>query len=115
MTNKYKPVSVVGKATWGEEEFEANLSPDEERDAVSGGHLELVPRTYRVLSDNYAAGKQGETFEATYPVENEAVLVQGGHIERVDETAEDLAGTSDPVDPPETIPVAPDPKKKKED
>lgn len=111
MTNKYRPVSVVGKATWGEEEFEAYLSPDEERDAISGGHLELIPRTYRVLSDNYAAGKQGDTFEAVYPVENEAVLISGGHIERVDPQDPPTDPLDPPADPPETD--TPDPKKKR--
>lgn len=84
MANKYRPLSVVGKATYGEVEFEADLSPAEEADALTAGHLELVPRTYRVLSGNYTAAEQGKTFEATYRVENEAALIQGGHIERVD-------------------------------
>jgi hypothetical protein len=106
MANKYRPVSVVGKATYGEEEFEADLSASEELDALSGGHLELVPRTYRVLSDNYTAAGQGETFLAVYPVENEAALISGGHIERVD---------PEPLVPTEPGTVVPASKKKKED
>lgn len=91
MTNKYRPLSVVGKATYGEVEFEADLSVDEEKDAIGAGHLELVPRTYRVLSDNYTAAAQGKTFEAAFLVENEAALIQGRHIERV---ADDNGGQS---------------------
>lgn len=113
MANKYRPVSVVGRATYGEEEFEADLSPVEELDALSGGHLELVPRTYRVLSDNYSAGEQGATFEAAYPVENEAALISGGHIERVDLKIVGEAGPEVLTTEPGT--VVPASKKKKED
>lgn len=110
MTNRYKPVSDRAKATYGEEEFEAVLSPAEEQDAVSSGHLERVPRRYKVLSDNYTAAgvPQGETFEAAYPVENEAALIFGGHIERVDVEPELFI-------PEESGTVVPAPKKKKED
>lgn len=86
-TNRYRALSPVGEATYGAGEVDLTLSPAEEADAIGNGHLELVPRTYRALSDNYAAAEQGDTFQAAYPVENEAALIQGGHIERVDKPA----------------------------
>lgn len=89
MTNTYKAVSDLGVHHYGEGVVELDLSPDEEKDALTGGHLEIVPRKYRVLSDNYTAAGQGETFDGTFLVENEAALVQGGHIERVDEPSKE--------------------------
>jgi hypothetical protein len=87
MTNTYKAISVVGEHYFGAVVVEADLSAAEEQDALTGGHLEIVPRTYRVLSDNYSAGKQGESVELALLKENEAALIQGGHIERVDKPA----------------------------
>jgi hypothetical protein len=111
MTNTYRAVSDRAKALNPEGVFEADLSPSEELDALSGGHLELVPRTYKVMSDNYSAAAQGETFVAAYPVENEAALIFGGHIERVE-----IVGEAGPeVLTPEPGTVVPAPKKKKED
>lgn len=114
MTSKYKPVSDRAKATYGEDEFEADLSPAAEQDAVSSGHLERVPRKYKVLSDNYTAAPQGETFVAAYPVENERALIQGGHIERVDVEIVGKAGPElfVPTEPGTVVPAS---KKKKED
>jgi hypothetical protein len=85
--NTYKAVSGYGKATFGEDVFEHEFTATDERDHVDSGHLEIVPRTYLVLSNNYAAAKQGETFTGALLVEQEAALIQGGHIERVDRPA----------------------------
>lgn len=86
MTNRYRILSVVGKATYGDEEqVDLDLSPSAEKDELDNGHLELVPRTYRVLSDNFSGGPQGSTYDAVFRVETEQALIQGGHIERVDE------------------------------
>lgn len=82
MTNTYRPVSERAKALHGEDVFEAEFAPSEEADQVSGGHLEIVPRAYKVLSNNYSAGKQGDVVALALPVEIESALVQGGHIER---------------------------------
>lgn len=102
MTNTYKATSVVGEHYFGEGVTEHDLSVVDERDALSGGHLEIVPRKYRVLSDNYSAGKQGDVVDLALPRENEEALIQGGHLER--------------VDPPKEIPAEPKPAaKKKED
>lgn len=84
MANTYRPVSDRAKALYGKDDFEAEFAAGEEQDHVSAGHLEIVPRTYKVLSDNYAAGKQGETVDLALLVEHEASLIQGGHIERAD-------------------------------
>lgn len=84
MTNTYRALSVSAKSEYGDGVVELDLSPYDEHSALTGGHLEIVPRKYKVLSDNYTAAPQGQTFDGAYPVENEAALIQGGHIERVD-------------------------------
>lgn len=84
MANTYRAVSARALALHGEDTFEADYSAVEERDHVSGGHLEIVPRDYRVLSRNYLEGKQGEVISLALPVENEAALISGGHIERAE-------------------------------
>jgi len=83
MTNTYRALSPAAVAAYADGVFERDFSPVEERDALNSGLIELVPRKYRVLSNNYAAGKQGDTFDAAYLVEIEQALIQGGHIERV--------------------------------
>lgn len=82
MANTYRATSARGKALHGTDVVELDLSASEEADQVSGGHLEIVPRAYEVLSNNYSAGKQGVTVSLALLVEQEAVLIQGGHIER---------------------------------
>lgn len=84
MTNTYKALTKAAEAAFSVGVFEREFTVTEEKDWIDSGLLELVPRTYRVLSNNYAAAKQGETFEGSFPVELEAALIQGGHIERVD-------------------------------
>lgn len=111
MTNTYRAVGDRAKALHPEGVFDADLTAVEEQDALNGGHLELVPRTYRVLSDNFTAAKQGKTFEAAYLVDIEAALSQGGHIERVDP---EPTADSEPSVPTGdgTAVSAPKPKKK---
>jgi hypothetical protein len=87
MTNTYKALSAVGEHYFGEGVVDLDLTASEEQDALNGGHLEIMPRAYRVLSDNYTAGKQGESIELALLKEHEAALIQGGHIERVDDKA----------------------------
>lgn len=87
MANTYKATSDLGRHYFGEGVTEHDLSPTEEQDAINGGHLEIVPRTYKVLSDNYAAGAQGESVELALLKEQEAALLSGGHLERVDKPA----------------------------
>lgn len=88
MTNTYQPVSDYGRHLYGDEPFEAELTPADEADLIGAKHIEQVPRAYRVLVDNYGHGGQGEQIEAAYPVETEAALIFGGILERVDEPEE---------------------------
>lgn len=83
MTNTYRALSGYGKAIYGEDVFEGDFTAAEEQDHLNGKHLELEPRKYKVLSDNFAPGAQGSEIEAAYPVEIEAAL-SGIHIERVE-------------------------------
>lgn len=87
MTNTYRPVSDRAKALHGDDVFEADLSVAEESDQLSGGHLVIEPRAYRVLTNNFSAGKQGTKVALALTVEQEAALIQGGHIERVEKPA----------------------------
>jgi hypothetical protein len=82
MTNTYRALSAAAEAAFDVGVFEAEFAPAKEADWLDSGLLELVPRTYRALSDNYEVA-QGETFERAFLIENEAALIQGGHIERV--------------------------------
>ena len=84
MSNTYRAVSDYGKAVFGEEPFDREFTVSDEADHLNAGHLELVPRTYRVLSNNYSAAKQGGTFLGAFVVDHESALIQGGHIERAD-------------------------------
>ena len=81
-SNIYRALTPQAVGVFSEGVFEADFSPSEEKDWLDSGLLELVPRQYKVLSDNYAVPR-GETFEAALLVENEAALISGGHIERV--------------------------------
>jgi len=83
MTNTYRALSDSTKAAFADGVFEREFTPTEERDWLASGLVELVPRKYKVLSNNYDAGKQGSTVEAALLVELEAALIAGGHIERV--------------------------------
>ena len=87
MTNTYKATSPAAVAAFADGVFERDFTPSEEKDWLDSGLLELAPRTYRVLSNNYDAGKQGDVVELTLLKENEAGLIWGGHIERVDPVA----------------------------
>jgi len=83
MANTYRALSPAAVAAFAEGEFERELTAAEESDWLASGLLEIVPRTYRVLSNNYSAAPQGETFVAALLVDHESALIQGGHIARV--------------------------------
>jgi len=85
MSRLYTPVSDRAKTIHGEDDFEAEFSAAEEADQIAGGHLSIVPCAYRVLSDNYEAGGQGEVVDLALSIDREAHLIAGGHIERADE------------------------------
>lgn len=85
--NQYKARTSAAEGLFGSEQFDREFSAIEERDYLDRGLLEIVPRPYRVLSDNYTIdGKpvpHDEIVELAFPVEIEAALVNGGHLERV--------------------------------
>jgi hypothetical protein len=85
--NTYKALTTAAVAAFADGVFEREFTATEEQDHLGSGLLELVPRTYRVLSNNYAAGKQGDLVELALLVDHESALIQGGHIERVDKPA----------------------------
>lgn len=82
MGNSYRAISERATALYGEDAFEADLSAPDEADQIAAGHLAIVPRAYKVLSNNYSAGKQGSVVELALLVEQETALIQGGHIQR---------------------------------
>ena len=84
MSNTYQAKTKAGEAAFAVGVFEHDFTVSDERDWLDSGLLELVPRPYKVLSDNYGAGAQGEQVELALPVEIEAALISGGHIERVE-------------------------------
>lgn len=84
MTNTYKPLSERAKALHGVKVFTAEFTVLEEADQISAGHLEIAPRPYKVLSNNFEAGKQDTVVNLALPIEQEAALVEGGHIKRND-------------------------------
>lgn len=101
MTNTYRAVSVAAKSQYGEDPVELDLSVMDEKDALDNGQLELVPRKYRVLTDNFSGGPEGSVYDAAFRREIEAALL-GVHIERYDETDEADAPAEDapPADAP---------------
>lgn len=86
MSNIYSPVSERAKALFGEKDFEADYSAVEEQDQLAGGHLEIVPRPYKVLVNNFTKNgepvDQGSTVDLALPVDNEKALLEGGILER---------------------------------
>ncbi len=113
MTNTYRPLSVSAKSAHGEGVVELDLSVMDEKDALDGGHLEIAPRKYRVLSDNYAADAQGAVVELALLKENDAALIQGGHLERVGAVVVGEA-RDEMFIPTEPGTVVPAPKKKED-
>lgn len=84
MTNQYKALSEYGRAIFGEDVFDADFSVVEEKDHIDGGHLELVPRKYKVTSNNFTSGVEGDEYHAALLKEIEAALIAGGHLVRDD-------------------------------
>lgn len=85
--NTYRATSPYGLAVYGEGVFEQDFPAGEEGDLISARHIEIEPRSYRVLSRNFTAGKRGATVPLALLADHESALIQGGHIERVDDSA----------------------------
>lgn len=94
MSNTYRALSPAAVAAYAEGVFERDFTPSQEQDVLNSGLIELVPRKYRVLSNNFAAGELDSEIEAAYPVEIEQALIQGGHIARVDPPAKPTKKTA---------------------
>ena len=82
----YRAITDHGAALYGEDVFEKDWSPSEEKDQLDSGHVEIAPRDYRVLSDNFSGGPTGATYRAALRREIEEALISGSHIARVDDT-----------------------------
>ena len=87
MSNLYRAKTPAGEATFAEGVFERDFTPSEEKDWLDSGQIELEPRPYNVLSDNFTIEgwpcPQNAVVTAAFPVEIEAALISGGHIQRV--------------------------------
>lgn len=84
MTNTYKATSEYGRAIFGEDVFDGDFVATEEKDHLDGGHLELVPRKYKVTSNNFTDGVEGAAHWAALLKDVEDALVAGGHLVRDD-------------------------------
>jgi hypothetical protein len=87
MTNTYKPTSAYGRAIFGDDVFDGDFDAAEEKDHLDGGHLEIVPRKYEVLSDNFSGGRKGSEYTAALVKDVEAALLAGYHLRRADAAA----------------------------
>jgi len=83
MTNQYKATSAYGQALFGSDVFEADLTASEEKDHLDGKHIEIVPRAYEVLSDNFSGGPKGSEYTAALVKDVESALIDGYHLRRV--------------------------------
>lgn len=85
--NTYRPLSERAKAIHGDEPVELDLTAGEEADLLSAGHVEIVPRPYKVLVSNCTHGAQDSVVDLALPVDTEAALTLGGILERHDAPA----------------------------
>lgn len=83
--NRYRnllPLLINGEYGQGDE-FDADLTADQEADNIASGLLEIVPATYKVVGDSRVFDTDpGGTFDRALTVGEEALLVNGGFIER---------------------------------
>ena len=84
MGNTYKATSAYGRAIFGEDVFDADFEAAEEKDHLDGGHLELVPRDYEVVSDSFSGGPKGSLYRGAFVKEIEHALIAGYHLKRVE-------------------------------
>lgn len=86
--NRYRnllPLLVNGEYGQGDE-FELELSDEEEASHLAAGLLEIVPRDYKVVGDSRVWDTDpGDTFTRALTLGEERHLVDGGFIERVAE------------------------------
>lgn len=107
VSNTYRALTPFAEVLYQPGTFDRSFTSSEEKDALDGGHLEIVPRPYKVLSNNYSAGEQNDVVELALLVDHEKALIQGGHLERFEpELPEPPEGDADQAEPP----VKPRPK-----
>ena len=94
MTNSYRALSPQAVAMFAEGVFDADFEAAEEKDHLDSGLLELVPRKYKVLSNNFSGGLMGGEYRAGLLKDIEAALIQGGHLQRDDAPAAKKAAKS---------------------
>lgn len=84
--NRYKvllPVLIDGEYGQGDE-FEKELTPEDEAANVASGLLAIVPQKYKVVGGSKVfETNPGDVFTRALSLGEEAALVAGGHIERV--------------------------------
>lgn len=108
--NQYRALTKAAIAMFEEGVFEREFTVWEEQDWLARGFLELVPRPYRVLTDNYTIEgwpvPQEAVVEATFPIEIENALLTGGHLERVRRDAHPTVEVDpEPATPADAAPV----------
>lgn len=116
--NQYRAVTPAAVGMFEDGIFERDFTPTEEQDwCFNRGLLEIVPRPYRVLSDNYTIEgwpcPQGAIVTAAFPIEIEAALIAGGHLERARRDAQPTTGVSGDEAEPETPPDNPQPRRRR--
>jgi hypothetical protein len=87
--NTYRALTPAAVAMFADGVLDLDLTKSQEADYLAAGLLELVPRKYRAVSNNYAV-PQGE-----------AALIAGGHIERVDDKPEPESSDATASEPEE--------------
>ena len=103
MTNQYRATSPAAIAAYGDGVIELDLSPSDEADRVGAGVLELAPRPYRVMVDNYSVDgvpvPMDSVVELALPVEHEQALVDGGVLSRARRDAHPTVEVGDDAEP----------------
>ena len=83
--NRYRnrlPLLINGEHGQGDE-FDLDLSAEDEATNIQSGLLEIVPATYKVTGDSRVFDTApGETFTRPLTVGEERHLVEGGFVER---------------------------------
>lgn len=87
MANTYRTLTELGVHLYGEGVNDLELSVLDEKDALDNGHLELVPRKYKVTSTNYSGGKKDDEVTLALRAEVESALMAGSHLARVEKPA----------------------------
>jgi hypothetical protein len=82
VTNTYRASTPAAAELYEDGVFEREFTAAEESDALAAGVV-IVPRRYRVLSDNFKAGPKGAEVELALRVAHEGALLVAGHLERV--------------------------------